>query len=161
MKIDHNGFLPGCVGIFLGGCVERGEGSSFRAQAHAHNQKGKQYFGWICVRGKRRMPSYVVEYYKDEPGLGLVRFDATLTGEPNRLLMHEYCHILTPGHRHDDTWRKKMRELKQPILKRYQKKKHPEVSRWASISERAMNPDYAIIQSNREGKAITISLGDE
>ena len=93
-------------GVFIGGCVERGVGSSFRAKAHAHNRKKDPYFGWICLRSIKRA--------------GEVK--RNLITKPSQLLYHEYAHILTPDHYHDDTWRKKMKELGQPIPEQYKKK---------------------------------------
>ncbi|MDP2729117.1 MAG: hypothetical protein Q8O55_01385 [Dehalococcoidales bacterium] len=93
-------------GIFVGGCVARGVGSSFRAKAHAHNVKTFEYFGWICVRSIKRV--------------GEVQ--GQVITNPSRLLWHEYAHILTPSHPHDDTWRRKMHELGQPIPSQYDKK---------------------------------------
>ena len=66
--------------VFVGGCVERGEGSSFRASAHAHTKAG-EFQGCICVRSKKpeilRLPD----------------------GEPTNLIKHEYAHVLTlEGH---------------------------------------------------------------
>jgi hypothetical protein len=80
----------GLKGIFLKGCVARGEGSSFRARAHAHTGKDDPNKGWICVRGHRRL-------YADR-------------GRPSNLMLHELAHILT-GHGHDDIFRAKLREL--------------------------------------------------
>ena len=37
--------------VFVGGCVARGEGSSFRHKAHVHI--AGQFFGWICVRSAK------------------------------------------------------------------------------------------------------------
>lgn len=97
---------PEVKGIFVGGCVDRGVGSSFRAKAHAHNVRGYKNFGWICVRSLKRV--------------GEVK-DNVIT-KPSQLLLHEYTHILTPNHGHDDTWRRKMKELGQPIPEQYRKK---------------------------------------
>jgi len=91
-------------GIFVYGCVVRGEGSSFRAQAHAHTAGDAS--GWICVRGHSRIKNCI---------------DNGSVVNPNRLLFHEYAHIRS-GHGHDDAWRKTMRELKQPIPERYTKR---------------------------------------
>ena len=41
-------------GIFVCGCISRGEGSRFRAKAHAHTT-GK-HKGWLCVLSAKRLP---------------------------------------------------------------------------------------------------------
>jgi len=102
--------MPELRGLFVGGCVERGEGSSFRARAHAHNFPGRQMYGWVCVRSVKRV--------------GLVSENGVVI-KPSRLLWHEYAHILTPKHGHDDTWRRTMRALGQPITKQYAKRARP------------------------------------
>ena len=112
----------GFKGVFVGGCVSRGDGSSFRAKAHAHNEpyikvgneivkdeqgnpKLRKHFGWICVRSAKRL--------------------YTRPGQPSNLMWHEMAHILTPGHAHDDVWRKKAREFGVHIGKRYEKQRRP------------------------------------
>lgn len=111
--------MPELAGIFLGGCVERGVGSSFRAKAHAHNSKQNTrnydlYFGWICVRSINRIGKY--RALPQDDGTTLIVID-----KPSRLLWHEYAHVLCEGHGHDGKWRKTMRKLGQPIPKQYQK----------------------------------------
>lgn len=65
------------VGVFVGGCVARGDGSSFRARAHAH--WNGRFAGWICVRSAKRL--------------------YTPSGGASNLLLHELAHILTKqGH---------------------------------------------------------------
>ena len=69
-------FKSGFRGIFVGGCIERKEGSSFRRKAHAHcYKKEDKYFGYICVRSPKRL------YMKD--------------GKASLLLWHEMAHIVT------------------------------------------------------------------
>lgn len=111
--------MPEVEGIFIGGCVERGVGSSFRAKAHAHNTKNTArcfdfHSGWICIRSLDRIGEW--HGVPQEDGSTLIIID-----KPSRLLMHEYAHILTPNHSHDDTWRRAMKRLGQPITKQYQK----------------------------------------
>jgi hypothetical protein len=106
-KIGFPEFKQYGVQVFVGGCVARGDRSSFRAIAHSHNVLGKRrtnkWYGWICVRSPKRL--------RNEKG------------EPSATMWHELAHILTPNHWHDDVWRKKMIELGQPIERRYQKRK--------------------------------------
>lgn len=76
--------------VFVGGCVERGDGSSFRRKAHAH--VADAHTGWMCVRSPKRlrMPD----------------------GRPTLLIWHELAHLLVgPKNWHNETWKRKMREL--------------------------------------------------
>ena len=102
---------PEVAGLHIGGCID--DNRRFRHQAHAHNYGGK-HPGWICVLSHRRIFGTT-----RTPEGGWVPTD-----QPSRLMWHEYAHILTPGHGHDDTWRAKMRELGQPIEAHYKRKKH-------------------------------------
>lgn len=99
--------------IFIGGCIKRGEGSSFRARAHAHNERDDPWFGWICFRSAKRLGVLAPDSDRD--------FDYTIV-KASRILWHEWGHILTPNHGHDDAWRAKMRDLDQPIPQRYRKR---------------------------------------
>jgi hypothetical protein len=100
------------AGVFVGGCVNRGEGSSFRAKAHAHNDKKGTNYGWICVRAAWRVGEYVLS---DD-----VSFDGSIT-KPSATMYHELAHILTPNHGHDDAWVAKMKALGQVVHRRYSK----------------------------------------
>lgn len=91
---------PEVVGVFVGGCVERGVGSSFRAQAHAHTSG--EHKGWICVRSQKRL--------------------LTARGGLSQLMLHEIAHILVMQG-HTDAWRAKCRELGYRLPARYKKKK--------------------------------------
>lgn len=76
------------------------------ARAHAHNMDKtkcqREHFGWICLRSPKRL--------------------RTANGNPSRTMLHELAHILTPNHWHDDVWRSKMKELRQPIPDQYRKR---------------------------------------
>lgn len=79
---------PEVAGVFVGGCVDRGDGSSFRAAAHAHTDEPNK--GWVCVRSPRRL--------------------RTAAGGPSQVMLHELAHVLT-GDGHTDRWRAMARSL--------------------------------------------------
>lgn len=109
---------PEVTGLFIGGCIARGVGSAFRAQAHTHIARTDPHRGWICVRSHRRL--YAAARNPDGTW--------TTTDKPSRLMWHEYAHILT-GTGHDDRWRQAMRDLGQPIPARYRPKKRANTRR--------------------------------
>lgn len=67
-------------GVFVYGCVARGEGSRFRAKAHSHSDG--DYRGWVCYLSAKWLGS-------------------------RELALHELAHILT-GHGHTNGWRRKL-----------------------------------------------------
>lgn len=91
---------PEFKGLFVGGCVERGVGSSFRARAHAHSRAG-HHQGWICVRSRHRI--------------------YTASGGPSQLMLHELAHLLT-GQGHTDKWRAAARALGYRLPAHYKKR---------------------------------------
>ena len=88
-------YVAGCLtGVFVGGCVERGDGSSFRRKAHAHPDNPKwthQHPGWICVRSAKRL------------------YQAS--GRPTLLMWHELTHLLVPYEYHGPNFKRMMRRL--------------------------------------------------
>ena len=91
-------------GIFVGGCVSRGEGSSFRAKAHTHFDENDM--AWICVRSIKRV------YMPD----GI---------RPSNLILHELAHALVDKrHWHDDVWMTKLHELGGNIDAQYKNTKN-------------------------------------
>lgn len=94
--------------IFIGGCVERGVGSSFRHQAHAHNDKTDPHFGTLCFRSIKRIGKY--HTIANDNGTVTIVIDKS-----SRLLLHEYAHILAPNQWHNKTFDRRYREL----LKQY------------------------------------------
>jgi hypothetical protein len=93
----------GYKGTFVNGCIKRGDGSSFRARAHAHNDPIYPCYGWICVRSVKRV------FIKG-------------TNKPSKLMLHELAHILSKSG-HDKKWAKKVKELGGAINARYKKYK--------------------------------------
>ena len=77
------------TGVFVGGCVDRGDGSSFRAKAHAHTTRFPNP-GFICVRSAKRL------------------YNAQ--GKPSLLMWHELAHLLV-NQGHTAPWREAMRSL--------------------------------------------------
>ena len=98
-QVDYPAFkgYPQFLGLFVGGCVERGDGSSFRRKAHSHCVKGYLAYGWICVRSVKRL------YIQG-------------TNRPSLLMWHELAHLLCDEHRtscsfHSPRFKRIMREL--------------------------------------------------
>jgi len=97
----------GYKGTFIGGCVVKGEGSRFRARAHAHCFHGYPHFGWICV-----LSSNLNKRVRDSK-----------TGKLKNTMWHELSHILCPNHSHDDAWRKVAKSFGVRLGKKYKKKR--------------------------------------
>jgi hypothetical protein len=114
-KYREQGILKG---VFLGGCVERGDGSSFRARAHTHIED--QWKGWICVRGRKRL--------------------MTRTGKPSNLMWHELAHAIT-GQGHTDVFRAKLRELGGRCTLNAKKRKRSTRETWFKKQLRRMHQD--------------------
>lgn len=85
MIIDSHEILkfPEVKGVFVGGCIERGEGSRFRAKAHTHFHG--EFIGWVCVLSTKRLAS-------------------------RELMLHEAAHAIT-GLGHVDKWRAKLLQI--------------------------------------------------
>ena len=84
MITDHEILkFPDVKGVFVWGCVERGDGSRFRAKAHAHTSGN--YWGWVCVLSAKRLSERM-------------------------LMLHEAAHIMTCAG-HTDKWRAKLLEI--------------------------------------------------
>jgi hypothetical protein len=45
-------YREGFRGVFLGGCIERKEGSNIRRSGHCHLRKDP-FFGYICIKSKK------------------------------------------------------------------------------------------------------------
>lgn len=113
MKIKPLAETPEIKGISVNRCIETGKPLHGRQYAHAHNHRENDFFGWICCRFDY-MGGYTLSCGE--------KWDGELT-TMSPTLWHEYAHILTPNHGHDDAWRRKMRELGQRVSRRYRKKR--------------------------------------
>jgi hypothetical protein len=90
--------------IFIGGCVERGVGSSFRRQAHAHNHKIDTNLGCLCFRSIRR----IGKYHSIAADTGKIDI---IIDKPSRLMLHEFAHLLALQQWHNKTFERRYREL--------------------------------------------------
>lgn len=110
-------------GVFLGGCVERGDGSSFRARAHAHINGTLK--GWICVRGRKRL--------------------MTPKGKPSNDMWHELAHLIS-GQGHTDKFRAVLRSLGGRCTLNAKKRKRMTAERWFDLQRKRMleDRDYAL-----------------
>lgn len=87
---------PQVEGVYVGACVARGPGSSFRGTAHAHCALTDFFHGWICIRSRKRVGTYSLN--PDET------WDGSITQARDELL-HEVAHLLVkPYHWHDKTF---------------------------------------------------------
>ena len=101
------------AGLYVGGCVERGVGSSFRAQAHAH--WAGPAAGWVCVRSWRRL--------------------VTARGGWSQLMLHEFAHLVAPGGHHD-RWRAAARALGYRLPAQYRKRQRATpAAPWQPVAE--------------------------
>ena len=75
---------PHVRGVFVGGCVCRGVGSSFRAKAHAHLDG--PHAGWICYRSTRWW-------------------------HVDLLHLHEVAHLVSGEQHHNDRYRQVLVDL--------------------------------------------------
>ena len=65
-------------GVFVGGGVARGDGSRFRAKAHAHSDG--RFAGWICYLSPKRL-------------------------DDEMLAIHELAHLVSDKRGHCQRWR--------------------------------------------------------
>ena len=114
----------GYKGTFVGGCVERGDGSSFRRKAHAHCYDKDPHQGWICVRSPKRL------------------YDSA--GNASLLMWHEMAHIITK----DGHGRKFYMWLRDHSTIR---KKEERISQWAYLCRHYKDPvrAYAKIKGRK------------
>jgi hypothetical protein len=96
-------------GVFVGGCVARGEGSRFRAKAHAH--VSGHYRGWICFLSSKWL-------------------------HVRALWLHELAHVVT-RQGHTDVWRRFLLQIggtldevwdgNVSVLRSYQRRARPKI----------------------------------
>lgn len=79
----HRGPEGALVGVYVGGCVAKGDGSRFRRKAHAHTEGPHR--GWICILSAKRLADTM-------------------------LMLHELAHIVS-GEGHEDGFRTVLLQL--------------------------------------------------
>jgi hypothetical protein len=125
-KVDYPEFnqYPELKGVFVGGCVLRGDGSSFRHKAHAHTgyssarlpraiEKWREYYKFYNPEATGEWIEAQIQKELDHLGWICVRSEKRLytpDGRPSNLMKHELAHIIT-GLGHNQVWANKLREL--------------------------------------------------
>ncbi len=66
LQFEEFAKYPQFKGLFVGGCVERGDGSRFRRKAHAHTSKRDALRGWICVLSPKRLDALPIRAHRSD-----------------------------------------------------------------------------------------------
>lgn len=122
-KVDYPEFdkYPQLKGVFVGGCVLRGDGSSFRAKAHAHTGPAnkafvktvREYYEFYHPEASELEVESFIDLEINHIGWICVRSAKRLynaNGQPSNTMRHELAHILTEQG-HTQTWANMARSL--------------------------------------------------
>ena len=112
LEIFERAFKAGYRGTFLGGCIERKEGSSIRRSGHAHcglkrDKTKSPHHGWICIKSKK--PERCVK-----------------NGKPTMMFLHELAHIICSDENKGRGYGKKFFEIARSMGYRRMKYDHKE-----------------------------------
>lgn len=111
LELYERVFKAGYRGTFLGGCIERKEGSNIRHSAHCHcglkKDKSKYpHHGFICIKSKK--PEKCINK----------------NGKPTLMFLHELAHLICVGENKGNGYGKKFFEVARSIGYRRMKYDH-------------------------------------